>query len=51
MGRYSNFNTQGQSKCGYCGDYYPEGWSSHGCRQELQANFDSSPDEEDGSEE
>lgn len=22
--------TQGQTKCPDCGDYYPEGWASHG---------------------
>lgn len=27
-----DFNTQGQTKCGDCGDYYPEGWNSHGSR-------------------
>jgi hypothetical protein len=24
------FNTQGMTKCSDCGDYYPEGWGSHG---------------------
>lgn len=24
------FNTQGQTKCGDCGGYYPERWPSHG---------------------
>lgn len=32
MGRWGrdpvgDFNTQGQDKCPYCGDYFPEAWS------------------------
>lgn len=44
MGRYSNFNTDGQTKCPACGGYYPSGWNQHGCRQELEELYNSSPD-------
>lgn len=44
-----DFNTQGMTKCD-CGQYYPEGWGSHGrgCPQSAQQEEDDDDAREHG---